>query len=98
MPRTPPSQSWAVSLGLAGSLDGLRNVIANALTSGAPVAAGLVHTKTLGDAADDLVYTPVVPCRIVDTRAGGGGVFLPGNQRDWLAYSASGCTARRTPL
>src|SRR5947208_3165816 len=50
---------------LAGSLDGLRNVIANAMTTNAPVAAGLVHAKLLGDVGDDLVYTPVVPCRIV---------------------------------
>jgi hypothetical protein len=26
----------------------------------------------LGDAADDMVYTPVTPCRIVDTRVAGG--------------------------
>src|SRR5262245_10364682 len=57
---------------LAGSLDGLRNVIANALTANAPVAAGLVHTKALGDPTSDLVYTPVTPCREVDTRNAGG--------------------------
>ena len=56
---------------LAGNLEGLRNVVAGALVhTAAPVAAGLVHTKSLGDTGDDLVYTPIVPCRILDTRNG----------------------------
>src|SRR5438128_4704886 len=65
---------------LAGSVAGLRDVVAGALVrSDATVAPTLMHTKSMGDTIDDLVYTPVVPCRIVDTRSGGGGVFLPGN-------------------
>src|SRR5438093_13664197 len=48
------------------------------------------RTKSLGDTTDDLVYTRIGPCRIVDSRSGGGGMFLPGNQRDWLAFSAIG--------
>ncbi len=36
-----------------------------------------LQTKALGDPADDLVYTPVAPSRIVDTRlAGGSNRFL----------------------
>jgi len=54
---------------LAGNLDGLRKVLANALTS-TDVKASLVQPKVLGDPSDDLVYTPVVPCRILDTRYG----------------------------
>jgi len=57
---------------LAGSLDGLRDVLANALTHSAPPSQGLVTTKALGDPNDDLAYTPINPCRIVDTRAAGG--------------------------
>lgn len=55
---------------LAGNLEGLRNVLANALTSTAPVAASRIQPKALGDPNDDLVYTPIVPCRILDTRSG----------------------------
>src|SRR5262249_35564447 len=74
---------------LAGTLDGLRNVLAIAVaTSSSPMRE--VATKALGDPIDDLVYTPVTPCRIVDTRSGGGGVFVGGNQRDWLAFSGGG--------
>src|SRR6266581_1602700 len=73
---------------LAGSVEGLRDVVSGALVrTDVSVSATLMHTKSMGDTTDDLVYTPVVPCRIVDTRSGAGGVFLPGNQRNWLAYS-----------
>src|SRR5205085_2253105 len=75
---------------LAGSIGGLRDALAHALTVSAAVKRGLLNTKALGDLADDLVYTPVVPCRIVDTRLGAGGVLLATNQRDWLAHSAGG--------
>src|SRR5438552_10099865 len=76
---------------LAGSVEGLRDVVSAALVrTDAAVSPMLKHTKSMGDTTDDLVYTPIVPCRIVDTRSGGGGMFLPGNQRDWLAFSAIG--------
>jgi hypothetical protein len=76
---------------LAGSVEGLRDVVSGALVrTDAVVSRTLIHTKSLGDTTDDLVYTPVVPCRIVDTRSGAGGVFLPQTQRDWLAYSPGG--------
>jgi hypothetical protein len=76
---------------LAGSVEGLRDVVSGALVhTDAVVSRSLVHTKSLGDTTDDLVYTPVVPCRIVDTRLGAGGVFLPQTQRDWLTYSPGG--------
>src|SRR5215831_4919539 len=39
---------------LAGNLDGLRNVLANALTSTASVKASLIRNKALGDTSDDL--------------------------------------------
>ena len=70
---------------LAGNLDGLRNVLANALSSTAPVKASRIQPEALGDAGDDLVYTPINPCRIVDTRLEAGG-FLPNDtERDWKA-------------
>ena len=55
---------------LAGNLDGLRNTLSNALTSTAEVKQTRIHGAALGDPDDDLVYTPVVPCRIMDTRFG----------------------------
>jgi PEP-CTERM motif-containing protein len=76
---------------LAGSVEGLRDVVSGALAhTDAAVSPTLMHTKSLVDIADDLVYMPVVPCRIVDTRSGAGGIFLPTNQRNWLVYSPSG--------
>ncbi len=56
---------------LAGSMEGLRDVVSGALVhTDAAVSPALMHTKALGDTGDDLVYTPVVPCRILDTRNG----------------------------
>jgi Chaperone of endosialidase len=76
---------------LAGSVEGLRDVVSGALVrTDVAVSRTLIHTKSLGDTTDDLVYTPVVPCRIVDTRLGAGGVFLPQTQRNWQAYSPGG--------
>jgi hypothetical protein len=75
---------------LAGSLEGLRNVIANALTTSAPVAPSLVRAKVLGDATDDLAYTPITPCRIVDSRFSTGGALQAGQVRNWLAANPGG--------
>jgi len=75
---------------LAGSLEGLRNVIANALTASIPVTPGLVRTKVLGDAGDDVVYTPITPCRILDSRFSTGGALQSGQVRNWLAANPGG--------
>ena len=61
---------------LAGTLDGLRNVIAMALASD-PAAKPAMHAKALGDPNADLVYTPVSPCRLFDTRTSQGGSGTP---------------------
>lgn len=46
-----------------------RNSIAqNALVTG----TGKVQTRKLGDEDNDLVFVPVTPCRIIDTRVAGG--------------------------
>jgi hypothetical protein len=56
---------------LAGSVEGLRDVVSGALVhTDAAVSPALMHAKSLGDVRDDLVYTPIVPCRILDTRNG----------------------------
>ncbi|HSU44764.1 MAG TPA: tail fiber domain-containing protein [Casimicrobiaceae bacterium] len=53
---------------LAGTLDGLREVIGADDMSIAATKPGLSQTKALGDSAADVVYTPVTPCRLVETR------------------------------
>jgi hypothetical protein len=42
----------------------------------------------LGDVTDDLVYTPISPCRIVDTRNAGGPI-AGGSERDFMGYTAT---------
>jgi hypothetical protein len=47
-------------------------------------ARGAEGIMALGDSSAQLVYTPVAPCRIVDTRvAGAGGPLAPGVVRDF---------------
>jgi hypothetical protein len=74
---------------LAGSLTGLRNVLANSLTSPATAKGPRLKIQALGDAARDLVYTPVNPCRLFDTRPGQGGlgVMTPNVRRTYGATS-----------
>lgn len=65
---------------LAGTLDGLALAIREperALPGhSGPYQAGSTR-KTLGDPDRDLVYTPITPCRIVDTRNGTGAFGAP---------------------
>ena len=62
---------------LAGNLDGLRAVIDGAVSANAGSQAKLIATKALGASGSDLVYTPVSPCRLFDTRASQGGLGTP---------------------
>lgn len=69
-------------------------------TSSATATGGAlsVAPQVLGDDATDLVYFPVAPCRILDTRVAGG-VFVNGTKRIYLVNgnmtaqggSATGC-------
>jgi hypothetical protein len=53
---------------LAGTLDGLLEVIgADDISRGTPKPRS-TQVKTFGDTLADAVYTPVTPCRLVDTR------------------------------
>ena len=55
----------------------------------------------LGDTDRDLVYTPVTPCKIVDTRYGGGGFIFANSTRNYQTYGnlgfqgGSNCTSPR---
>ena len=73
---------------LAGTLDGLRDVIAKALIATGESKSSLLRQKSLGDTSDDLVYTPVVPCRILDTR-NTSGPLLAGVTRTFIGYNAT---------
>jgi hypothetical protein len=43
----------------------------------------------LGSLSSDLVYTPVTPCRIVDTRLTNLGAFAAGSQRGFIGWGTS---------
>jgi len=78
-----------LAVSLAGSLEGVRNALATALAStSSPIGEGLLRAKTLGDPNDDLAYTPVSPCRIVDTRVAGG-ALAPNVTRTFVGFSAN---------
>lgn len=87
---------------LAGSLDGLRSVVVSALTAqaadGAPATA-----KALGDATQDVVYVPVTPCRLVETRGTfaavyqGGGAFPGGTTRTYTLQGGNGVCLSQLP-
>jgi hypothetical protein len=81
---------------LTGSLSGLQSL----LWSAAPVnttmsATKSMQAKALGDNNDNVVYTPVAPCRLVDTRNSfpavyeGAGPFSAGEVRTYAIASAN---------
>jgi hypothetical protein len=74
---------------LAPNLDGLLAVMKSAESPSTIVLAKPVG-KALGDVGADVVYTPVTPCRIVDTRSGAGGPLAAGDTRNWLAANPGG--------
>ncbi|MBK8598900.1 MAG: hypothetical protein IPP07_09185 [Holophagales bacterium] len=57
------------------------------------LAAPGPEPRAIGDSASDLVYTPVEPCRIVDTRFGGGAIAA-GSARSFLVTGAAGFGAQ----
>jgi hypothetical protein len=68
----------------------LASALRNASTAAASAAGA--QPKSLGDIGDDLVYTPITPCRIVDTRnAGAGGAFAAAETR---TYTYAGSAAQ----
>jgi hypothetical protein len=52
-------------------------------------AYSTASTKALGDSVRDLVYTPVSPCRIVDTRTTSAGAIPANSSRSFLALSGN---------
>jgi hypothetical protein len=46
--------------------------------------AGLEAPHAIGDSAADLVFTPLAPCRVVDTRAPTAGILVAGTPREFV--------------
>lgn len=57
-------------------------------------AGDTVAPAKLGDLTQDLVYTPVAPCRIVDTRATGAGPIAANTTRSFVALNAANYTSQ----
>jgi hypothetical protein len=87
---------------LTGSLSGLQSVLWSAVpTPSLMSATKSMQSKALGDSTDNVVYTPVQPCRLVDTRTAfpavyqGGGSFGGGTVRTYVIASGNGvCTSQ----
>ena len=80
---------YLLAASVAGSLEGLRSVVASSFFGGPPASEKPLDTKALGDTGDDLVYTPVTPCRVVDTRNAGGPIGT-NSSRDFKVWVSSG--------
>lgn len=52
-------------------------------------AAGIIGTKALGALSNDLVYTPITPCRILDTRSTAAGAIAANSTRSFYAVNKS---------
>lgn len=57
-------------------------------------SAGSIGTKTLGALGNDLVYTPIPPCRIIDTRSTGAGAIAANSTRNFIAINGSNFTGQ----
>lgn len=88
---------------LAGTLDGLRDVLANALLPGADAKPASLRGKALGDPGQDVVYVPVTPCRLVETRGTyaavyqGGGAFASSEIRTYAVQGGNGVCLPQLP-
>lgn len=57
-----------LAVSLAGTLDGVREIIGAGSAPVATAKPGLLQAKSLGDLGIDVTYTPITPCRLVETR------------------------------
>jgi len=63
---------------LAGTEEGVRDIAGRPATGSSPKLS-THHAKALGDSTADVVYTPVTPCRLVETRGTFSAVYQGGN-------------------
>ena len=76
---------------LAASLAGTFITVAQVLAESrdeVSASGGKASAKVLGDSADDLTFTPVTPCRIVDTRLAGG-ALAASTTRTFFGFASS---------
>jgi len=76
---------------LAGDADAVEAVLADAKREAVRSRAA---AKALGDATADLTYTPINPCRILDTRATAAGPLAPNVPRTFDGYSTNFASPR----
>ena len=77
-----------LAVSLSPGLDGLLAVLGTAERVDTAAHEAHVSTKALGDPAADLLYSPLTPCRIADTRAAVG-ALVANTTRTLLGYHAS---------
>ena len=89
----------------AGSLAQVELAMTKAVGVGSltadPALASKDREKFLGDSNIELVYTPMTPCRLVDTRTAGQTALVNGNTRSYLVTGgsyggAAGCAVTGT--
>ncbi len=69
-------------------------VITKLASMGAGSSKSQGTVKTLGALANDLVYTPVAPCRILDTRNVAAGAIATNSTRNFVAFGVSNYTSQ----
>jgi hypothetical protein len=74
---------------MATSPTGLLDVLTKALVR--PESSLTAQPKAIGSTTQDLVFTPVAPCRLVDTRLAGG-PWASGVTRSYVGYTATNFT------
>jgi hypothetical protein len=88
---------------LAGSASGLLDVLDKTVPVTKAATAKGGTTKALGEATQDVVYTPVTPCRLVETRTGvpavyqGAGPFAAGDVRTYIVESGNNTCLTQLP-
>jgi hypothetical protein len=80
------SSAVVVAGALCNSAAWAQNTKDGSVASSAPVEV----TNALGAPAADLVFTPIAPCRIVDTRSATAGQLVAGVPQNFLVTSATG--------
>ncbi len=95
---------------LAGTLDGVREIIGAGSAPVATAKPGLLQAKAIGNLEIDVVYTPITPCRLVETRGTftavyqGNGTpahtavpFAPGEIRSYTVQGGNGVCLTQLP-
>jgi hypothetical protein len=82
--------------GALATLDGAGHKLSDdkVITAMAQSSTGTVTPAALGETTQDLVYTAVEPCRIVDTRSTGAGAIPAGTNRGFYAWGFANYTAQ----